>query len=1389
MSVIPPASKTDAQEEQRASLALGLEYDLGIDNLKRPANARDRKTYNSVQQKLPRIAATLTLDDWVGKRVNGQIVDTVQDFLPAQTSLIGYLGETSLATAAIESVRATPSDYLQTLLTSPRAQALTDKLLQVLAWYGAKPGEQTSPAARTQLLGKAIRLYLNAPSADTPKEIAGYDWQQRDHWGMSYPAIHARFEAHLLTSKRVATANEAVLLARLYQRQLSQDFAIRDVPADLPYRSSVVWVNFMHGVLLAANLAPRLTFQQLVDLPMKLSSDANAKELQTIARARLLPTLQWAVTQGLIPERDNMDYSQVEIETATQALDDHSEALREAVMQLDVPAPDRMAMARQEMAWLFGDEAFIKDGRKLVLDRKSASSGIFNTPNLKNPHVDPFSFLDVYVAGKLGDGRKWLITGNDGRTTHVRWIGIDNERKIQLYRDDVFAHSSREYGFTPRHKVLPDVDAMFEASFKRHLGSIKRAYRTLIISLLASLPLADRQAVERGTIRLLSLRQVAQGVSKKDETAQITLPLRARMGFVLEVTHRQQVSYYEFLPLAGAVQCRTDVNASLVGGTDTKKIYDGGLFGGTSEVTFSGSKRLPFDWSAHAKGKAPRKNQHCNAILDQVGNTLQAPSEQPTENLFTTPALASPRQQEVADFITAHFLYQDEKLLYAAARGRTEFDEISDDIERKLNVIKGFVPFWSSIEDLMSGDKSRLAGGVMGLVLDVASFLYPIGKFVSGSARLIRAATVAGRVTTRATLPGFSTLTRKLLVSSLQNLNPLDGIPTLLKSIVTGGGKLVVFLGKKGWKAVTALAGRTDSYSFVKGLPQAMEPGRWKPLAEGDQLATVRGIDDVPVRNVATSDGPGLYLVDPHSAKAYGPRLSTSASAYSPGRSAYSSVEKTDRHVIVELSEKSQVREVFEVDGRTTMFIDDVAYRLEADALRRADLMTSDDTLKALPCRVRRALGGAGICETRYVMRTPAQTPDIGSFDESKGWASWFGDSIYTPATGRSPMAARAIANYATLQGTMAFQKGIYGRVKISLPVPGQPLTDTYQVGAIVVEAKDGAKHYVFTRLNAGDFYVAERLNGQSMTDPLTFRKAATLAVDVRKELEVVYTGSLNANNMARIYGVEAVERALKTMEEIAIPIGSHANPPDTLKWLKVDTSPGEAALFDHSTRMIISKQSTGASAWSRSQEASEALRLKVAEIFDTLFLSPTIDPKSAPAALRINSAMQKLHSRLPWWERGNNARNIAFADVTNASGKREVYVSVSGGQRTTTRLPLFRHLGANHVRIGDTTYINVDYSLTAPRTGLDLTDNGRFLAVPLTIKDIEKYQPAMTSRPTALDSESKLIRVLREKYPDPKELASVEIATTMPPCESCSVVMKEFGHNGGADALNVLWS
>jgi hypothetical protein len=462
--------------------------------------------------------------------------------------------------------------------------------------------------------------------------------------------------------------------------------------------------------------------------------------------------------------------------------------------------------------------------------------------------------------------------------------------------------------------------------------------------------------------------------------------------------------------------------------------------------------------------------------------------------------------------------------------------------------------------------------------------------------------------------------------------------------------------------------------------------------------------------------------------------------------------------------------------------------------LRRVDLMDLEDSYKAAPCRIRRMPGSAP-CKTSYVIRDPAPTPDIGSFDTAKGWAPWFGDVTYIPATNRAAMQVDAIRTHSTLQGTMEFQKGIYGRVMVSVPVPGEELVDNFHVGSIFVEAADGSKHYVFTRLNAGDFYFAERASGHGVHDLLTFKKADTLPDELKNELLVVYTGSLNANNMVRIHGQASVERALKAMDEIAIPIGGHANPPETLKWLKVDTSPGEAALFDHSTRMIIRFSTDGAATWSLSKAAPDSARETTAEIFNNLFEKNVITVASStqagPKALKIDDTMRRLQRLISKKTRRplHKPRNIAFAEIKTKAGGREVYVSVSGNKGDTGFLPLFannRH--TNEVKVGSTSYFNIDHKVSFPQTALEVSPQGKLQAIPRTINDIETYTPALTSRPTSLDTESKLISVIRGKYPNPKDLDSITIATALAPCESCSVVMKQFGYDGSADALGVIW-
>jgi hypothetical protein len=1411
---------TDTVEERIASYRLGLEDDFNILDLRRRPTEKDRAV---IRTDLSASSDPSQVDrqKLQAQLIAGEIVDAVIKFLPQNsTSLLTYLAQDVLPSVTIEQVRATPTVYLQKILQGPEAEKLATILLSVMDWYGGETGEETSPHIRSKVVANALQIWLKTPTSEHPDGIAGFDWQSRSHWGKSYQAIWHEFETHLL-SKRASSEKEAVVIARLFLGQFPTEFGVNDIPPDLAYRSSVVWVNFVNGVNLINATDPkalrRMTFQKLVNLPLQRAEAATREQLNEISLARLLPTIDWAVTQGVILQKHREDYTQSEIELALTELDKHTGALNDSITLLKEDPPQRMSMAKTVAQKFFGKH-YVEQGRKVA--RKRQESIRWNSvPTLPGKEYDYYSLIDVLASDELDNQTRWYYTLSDGSRSTF-FFSINSDRHITATFD--FSPTS---GIPIVRGALPDVKTEFHKSFQSHQEQQTTAYKTLISSQLASLAFSDRQAIESGELKIYSLRKETSGVEAQNETPEIILPLRARNGLILQTTYVTETRTYdglmlkttritetrtyELLPRAGVIRRIENLAPKKFGAAEKTEQWRTAK--STVSVSVLRHKELPFDWDAHATGSTPKKGAVCQAIIEQLGNAFTAPPDTVATSNNVPLTLFSPRCMEISDFIATHLLFIDPKKLYTTAYGQTAFEKEKADKDKTLEIIKIFVPFWKSIEDLASGDKTRLINGAFGLFTDLASFALPVGKFASGSAKLI---SNAGRLTLRARLPEFASLTKELLILTLQALNPIDGIGQLLKALGTRGLKS----GRFGISQVKELAGKAGHYDFTRSLPQISDGGRWRPLVSGDQLATIRGIDDVPVRNIASTGNANYRLIDPVSSKPYGPSITPHTHELSLGRSSYSPLKKADDQVFVELPEKTRAEHILEIDGRTTVLIDDVPYRLDGEELRRVDKIDDSRQWTLLPCRPRRAPGGD--CRASYVTSEPAPTPPIGTVDKTKGYAPWFGDRVSEPValSGHEGLFLavdaklyRIVNNQPTLftsdltrlgftggklvprqqiQATRQFRQGIYARLEVGGTYNG--INDSHRVGAIVVQAIDDSATHVFFRVNTQEYYLSTIGKGQTPGNQLTFNRLTPDQMadgTLGAELLTVYTGSLNANNIHRIHGAEALERAMKTMEDIAIPIGTIANPPGNMKWLKVDTSPGEALMFDHSTRMIVARRPEGTVSWTRSKEAPQALRQKTAEIFDTLFLSPTIAPRDTSAALRIDNTMQKLQSLLPKNERPLNARNIAYAEVTTVSGKREVYVSVSGAQGSTTRLPLFRHLGANHVRIGDTTYINIDYSQTFPRTSLEVTAEGKLLAVPLTIKDVGKYQPTMTTRPTSLDSESKLINVIREKYPDPEELRSVDVATTMRPCESCSVVMKEFGHDGGANALQVLWT
>lgn len=1370
----------NALEEQRARHSLGLWHGVNFDE---PSQE-------------PTAAQAL---------VDSQIIGTVGQLLPpSQTSLLAYLDSVDIGNLSATTVRAKPSMYLETILQSAKAQALANKLLQALGWYGGQAGEETAPQIRYQLLIKTLRLWITSTGTENPDGIAGYRWQKSSNWGKSYQQILTAFEAHLVTTKRAASANESVLIAGLFLPLFPAEFQVRDIPPQLPYRSSTVWVNFVHGVHLAKAIDPlllqRLNFQQLVDLPIRQAAEATTEDLKLITLTRLKPMQEWAVTNGVLAYNADANYTTQDMQDAAHKLDAVIDSLNSAIRWLDSPPPERLNIAKLRMARLFGEGRFVSDGIKLLKEADAAYTGTqlrLMAPIGKRV-PDAYSFMDVYASGQLYE-RKWFFTGPDGKSPTDLWLTIDGDRTVQtnLSWPELFA-------IPLERRTLPDIEQTFTTHFKIHINWIRSAYRTLITHLLASLPLAGRHRLEYGSVKVYTLRKATTGIEAANETQDDTLSLRARNGFILSATRDNETSYFELLPKAGIIRCRTDITAQHIGAepkTERWRI----THGSSVTVTVAGHKSLPFDWDAHEKGTAPRADAECLAIMDQLGDTLEPVDSDDINALPYT--LESKTTRRITRHIAQHLLFLDEKALHDSCYGETEFDREEANRKKVLEVAKTVVPFWSSIEDLSSGSRERLARGAFGLFIDLASFVLPIGKFASGSLKLVN---TVGKWTIRETLPAFAKLTGTLLNATL---NPLDGIPGLLRA----GSQSAYRFGKSGYLNLKTLTGRAGHYDFVKGMSQVTDPGRWRPLLPNDQLSTVRGVDDVPVRNIGSSDKTDYRLIDPLSSRPYGPSLTDGSDELSLGRSYYNSRATTDTEVIVEVPETTRVRERLEVDGNRTLYLDDVPYRLNKGVLRRASHLDASEILQKRPCRVRRAPGE--VCKTKYVLPgKPAERPPAGEFETELSWAPWFGDTTLYPSVPKTADERALLAfegkiyelkdgklnTYKgrpewiglkskipipreTICATVEFQTGLYGGIKVT--GTAEKIDDIHETGALIIRSIDEKYTYVFTRLNFDDYYMTKLSSTDSIEPPLTLKKLGPddlVPGSVGEELHRVYIGSLNANNAARIYGREQVELALDKIDEISIPIGAPDHPPSNMKWVKVNTYPAEAVLFDRRTRMIVSDLPNGAAVWKPSRQAPEALQTSTADIFNALFTTPSggASAQSTARTVTIHDAMLELQKILPT----QNQKNIAFASVTTTSGHKEIYVSVSGIEDYTRHLPLFKsNSGLTEITVGDVTYFNVD-GLRNPidPAALSLSPDGKLLAIP-HLMDAAGSSDRL-SRITSGDSESKLVGYLSEKYPGPEDIKSITVATTLPPCESCSIVMKEFGHERGADALNVIW-
>jgi len=143
------------------------------------------------------------------------------------------------------------------------------------------------------------------------------------------------------------------------------------------------------------------------------------------------------------------------------------------------------------------------------------------------------------------------------------------------------------------------------------------------------------------------------------------------------------------------------------------------------------------------------------------------------------PHISSNRAAGIAADIAKSFFYYDEDSLYAESRKQTDLERLEETRHTLLDKLGKFLPFFGNLDDLDSDNPNKRISAIFGLYTDSLAFALPLGKFASG---MVKLASTAVRTGYKHALPQFSHLTGKLLVSSVQNFNPLDGMPSLAKN-------------------------------------------------------------------------------------------------------------------------------------------------------------------------------------------------------------------------------------------------------------------------------------------------------------------------------------------------------------------------------------------------------------------------------------------------------------------------------------------------------------------------------------------------------------------------------------------------------------------------------
>ncbi|MBD8099644.1 SET domain-containing protein [Pseudomonas fluorescens] len=506
----------------------------------------------------------------------------------------------------------------------------------------------------------------------------------------------------------------------------------------------------------------------------------------------------------------------------------------------------------------------------------------------------PGEFLRVYadepaqqtlvVAAKIQPTLTWAVETGLLPVSRYGYSTQDIEHALAALEqhESEMIKAAQDLALQPPSRFRFNSDAEFDQAFNDYLHIPRAAYKTLIKGLLAQFAPLWPGNSDRDEITVYSLRKPLHDVQVEHEDKHNTDAVRGRSGFILRLACADPpytLRYIEVFPNAGIVRVREDLKNLWVGGE--VKVERVGGTSRSSRGRFRKGTELPFDWKAYQDAVKPEPGQTATLIVEQVGQVMpaliaphdqQAPQVPPPLPPRQPLSLAanirqSPRIEALAEMIARELFFCDEKILLEKTRKATRAMDIGRDFFEDISYWgKMFVPFWGAIDDLASGDPQRIESGGLGLFTDIVSFGVPIGKYIAGCTRVV---VQAGKAGIRLALPHLSTLTRKLITATLQELNPLGAVVAVLNL----GRFALINLGTAALRQASKGIAQLRDGSVAARHMISVDPRIWSPRQAGDRLFTVDGCPNIPMRNVGTLEAADYRLIDAGSNRVFGPRF------------------------------------------------------------------------------------------------------------------------------------------------------------------------------------------------------------------------------------------------------------------------------------------------------------------------------------------------------------------------------------------------------------------------------------------------------------------------------------------------------------------------------------